>query len=218
MQFKDGAKVVTTGGETVGSIDRVVIDPQSKEVTHVVVRKGFLLPEDKVVPIDYFQSAAEDQAILHSNTDDLDALPSFEETHYIPWEEETVSPRTGYAQSYYWYPPAATPWWGYPGYAGYYGYAPYVTPRQVERNIPKGSVPLEEGAKVVSADGEAVGSVKRIFTDTKTDRVTHFVVSEGLIFKEKRLIPTAWVKNIKEDEVELSVDAKVVERLREYED
>lgn len=103
-------------------------------------------------------------------------------------------------------------------YAGYYGYAPYVTPRQVERNIPKGSVPLEEGAQVVSADGEAVGSVKRIFTDTKTDRVTHFVVSEGLIFKEKRLIPTAWVKNIKEDEVELSVDAKVVERLREYED
>lgn len=47
MQFKDGANVYTADGHTVGSIDRVVIDPRTNEVTHVVVRRRLFFTEDQ---------------------------------------------------------------------------------------------------------------------------------------------------------------------------
>jgi sporulation protein YlmC with PRC-barrel domain len=34
MQFKENSEVVTSVGEKVGRIDRVVIDPNSKEIRH----------------------------------------------------------------------------------------------------------------------------------------------------------------------------------------
>jgi sporulation protein YlmC with PRC-barrel domain len=40
MQFKGGADVLTASNDTVGKVDRVVLDPRTKQVTHLVVRKG----------------------------------------------------------------------------------------------------------------------------------------------------------------------------------
>lgn len=57
MQFKEGTDVFTIDGDKVGSIDRVVIDPRNNEVTHLVVRKGFFFPTDKVVPMDLVRTA-----------------------------------------------------------------------------------------------------------------------------------------------------------------
>lgn len=37
MEFREGTDVVTAGGEKVGEIERVVIDPRTREVTHIVV-------------------------------------------------------------------------------------------------------------------------------------------------------------------------------------
>ena len=38
MKFKENAEVLTSTGDMVGRIDRVVIDPKSNEVTHLVVK------------------------------------------------------------------------------------------------------------------------------------------------------------------------------------
>jgi sporulation protein YlmC with PRC-barrel domain len=46
MQFKENAEVFTSTGEKDGRIDRVVIDPNSNELTHLVVKKGFLFTKD----------------------------------------------------------------------------------------------------------------------------------------------------------------------------
>lgn len=218
MQFKEGMDVVNRAGEKMGSIDRIVIEPGSGEVTHVVVRKGFLLPEDKVVPVEMLVSASEDEVQLRSDVEDLDGLPPFEERHYIPWQDEVAGEPypPGGARPYAWYPPAGTAWWGYPGYAGYAGYAPYVTPSYVEQNIPEGTVALKDGARVISADGEHVGDIERTFVDSGSNRMTHFVISEGLIFKTKKLVPTAWVRDVSEDEVHLSVHSRTLDRLEEF--
>jgi uncharacterized protein YrrD len=40
MQFTQNANVFTAQGQQVGSLKRVVLDPQTKEVTHIVVEKG----------------------------------------------------------------------------------------------------------------------------------------------------------------------------------
>ncbi len=218
MQFIEGAKVVTAQGETVGHIDRVVLDPKTKTVTHVVVRKGFLLHSDKVLPIDQVAQADEDQITLDPDATNLADLPDFEEKHYVSVESDARGQSPEFegehlASPYYWNPPVGLTQWGYPWFPS----GPpvhYVTATQ--RNIPEGTVALEEGADVITADYKKVGSIERIFTDPKTERATHFLVSEGMIFKDKKLIPTWWVELVSDEAVYLTVPAEALEALPEY--
>lgn len=217
MQFKQGTGVFTADDRKVGTIDRVVMDPRTKELSHVVVRKGVLFTEDKVVPLVLIARADKDRIVLRGDIGDLDALPQFEETDYIPLVESTAGPesRSTYdVAALYWYPPVGVAAWNYPGYPGP---GPiYVT--RTERHIPEGTVALKEGSKVISNDDHHVGNVERVFTDSRTDRVTHFVISQGLILTERKLIPVAWVSTVMEDEVHLSVDRQLLDRLPRYEE
>lgn len=95
MEFKQGATVEMPTGDNVGHIARVVLDPRTKEVTHVVVRKGFLFTEDKVVPTSLIASATEDRVRLREYAGDLRQLPVFEETHYHPVNEAELSRESG---------------------------------------------------------------------------------------------------------------------------
>lgn len=214
MQFKEGANVFTADGERVGTIDRVVLEPDTKEVTHLVVQKGFLFTEDKVVPMSLVGPATEERVTLREGAGDLEALPDFEESHYVPIERgrQSAPGSAHWARPLHLYPPIGTYWT-----TG--GYADYARPQYVaktERNIPEGTVALEEGAKVMSSDGEHVGDVERIFTDPLEERATHLLVSEGLILKDKKLIPAGWMSTVHEDEVHLLVDSDLVESLPEY--
>jgi uncharacterized protein YrrD len=214
MQFKENAQVVTAEGEKVGTIARVVLDPDKKEVTHLVVEKGFLFKEDKVVPMSLVGPTTEDQVTLREDADDLEKLPDFEQAHYVPASHypEPAQETASWVRPLYWYPPIID--WKSPG--GYANYAkpPYVV--KTKQNIPEGTIALEEDAKVVGSDGEAVGDIERIYTDSIEDRATHLLISEGLLLKEKKLIPTNWIDTIYQDEVHLSVSSEFVDNLPEY--
>lgn len=214
MQFKQGAHVYTADGKDVGVIDRVVLDPKTDEITHVVVRKGWLFTEDKVAPITLIDPAVQDQVRLRRGVENLDDLPPFEETHFVTPSETGEGAYPGEdATPLYWYPPVGEAWSGY--YTGYF-VNPTWYPVQTEQHIPKGTVGLKEGADVVSVDGERVGRVARIFTNAKLNRATHILISEGWLFKEKRLIPADWISTVEEDEIHLAVNARTLERLPEY--
>lgn len=204
---------MTAQGESVGHIDRVVLDPQTKEVTHLVVEKGFLFKEDKVVPISLVGPATEDQVTLRADAVDLEELPDFEESHYVPAGNQDTPPEpVGWVPPLYMYPPvgaapAATPYVDVGG-------TRYVTTREL--NIPEGTVALEDGAKVIGCNGEHIGNIETILTEPYENRATHLVIAEGLILKEKRLVPTSWVSHVFEDSVHLAVDADCVEGLPDY--
>lgn len=218
MQFNENAEVQTASGEKVGRIDRVVMDPKSKELTHFVVRKGLIFTTDKVIPLDQVESADGDRVVLKAGAGEADDFPDFEKTHYIPAEEiekiarrETRGPRP----LAWYYPLPGGAWWGtrmgaYPGYPA----PPYT--RRTELNIPDGTVPLEEGAKVVSSEGEHVGDVQRIYTEEDEQRATHLLISKGLVTKTTKLIPTMWVEQVLENEVHLSISQDFVNGLPEY--
>ncbi|MGD8463446.1 MAG: PRC-barrel domain-containing protein [Anaerolineae bacterium] len=214
MQFKAGANVFTADGEKVGTIDRVVLDPDTKEATHLVIQKGFLFAENKVVPMSLVGPATEDRVTLREDANDLGELPEFEVAHYVPAEPETqpAPDDADWASPVYHYPPFGAWWTTMP--QGGYAVPPYVA--KIEKNIPEGTVALKEGAKVVDREGKHIGDVERIFTDSLEDRATHLLISEGLLFKEKKLVPTSWLLNVFEDEVRLSVEADVVDNLPEY--
>ncbi len=215
MELKEGTSVFTQSGEEVGKINRFVLDPATNEVTHIVVQKGWLLPEDKVVPIAMITSATEERVVLNQGIKDLDQLPPFEETHFVELTAGDVPPPDSstrrYAPAYYWYPPSG--YMGYPAFGpGYYGWPPLET----TRNIPADTVPLKEGADVISSDGKHVGDVERLFVDTESNKATHFLISEGLLFKDRKLIPAHWIRSVEENKVHLAVPSRLLERLPEY--
>ncbi|MFZ6028647.1 MAG: PRC-barrel domain-containing protein [Chloroflexota bacterium] len=214
MEFKEGADIYTMDGDKVGEVSRVVIEPDTKEITHVIVQKGFLFTEDKVVPIDAIQRASEDRVVLRQDVEDLDQFQDFEETYYMyaDAEREPFPAMRRPVPALYWYPPVGV--WGMPGGPAYYGSRVYSSVK--EENIPEGTVALEEGARVISSDGEHVGDIERVYTEPSADRATHVLISKGLIMKERKIIPTQWMTNIMEGEIHLSVDSELVGNLPEY--
>lgn len=219
MQFKEGTTVFTADGQEVGDLDRVVLNPSTEKLTHLVVRKGLLLPEDKLVPLDLVEAVTEDRIMLSEAVTDLSDLTDFEETYYLTFEEEEQAQRpvpADYARPVYWYPPPGTPWWGFPA-SPYLGFTDTPPVTEVEQNIPEGTVALQEGADVISVDGKHVGDVEQIFTETETNRATHFLISQGLLLKERKLVPTAWIDTISARAVSLAVNADFLDNLPEYE-
>lgn len=218
MEFKENAEVQTADGEKVGRIDRVVMDVKSKELTHLVVKKGVLFTKDKVIPIKHVESADEDRVVLKKDVKDPDDFPDFEETHYVEAGEGKAYPQYehfGKRPLAWYFPLPAEAWWRMPvGYHSGHREPPYV--RRTELNIPEGTVALEEGAKVVGSEGDHVGNVERVYAEEKEQRATHLLISKGTISKMQKLIPTMWVDYVLDDEVWLSVDKSFVENLPEY--
>jgi sporulation protein YlmC with PRC-barrel domain len=221
MELKEGMSVVTPGGEEVGKVNRFVLDPATNEVTHIVLQKGWLLPEDKVVPFEMVREGSEGKIILSEEVGDFEQLPPFEETRFIRATDERPGdgtpegdPAYHYTPAYYWYPSHANI--GYPGFGlGYYAWPPAGETR---RNIPEDTIPLKEGTDVISSDGEHVGDVERLIIEPDSGRATHFVISQGLLFKDRKLVPAHWVRMVEEDQVHLVVSARLLERLPAYEE
>lgn len=203
MQFSQGARVVTLDGKGAGHIDRVVLEPKTKEITHLVIQRGLLQKDDKVVPISAITPGREGEVTLHLKSTELEFLPAFKEEQYILVDEDQSG---GMPTMTHLSPP-------YPGgVPGFASYGPrYVT--ETRLNIPDNTVALKEGAKVFARDNNEVGHVAQVLTSTPADQVTHLLIAKGLLAKEHRLIPVSWVERLTDDEVQLAIDSSVVERL-----
>jgi uncharacterized protein YrrD len=214
MEFRQNADIQASGGTKLGSLDRVVLDPHTKEVIAIVVRKGPALSEDKIVPLDLIASADEKRVRLRQDAGSLAALPAYEEKHFVVVDEHELIRELGSpGLPLYWYPPylgptasGLSPGYSRPAYA-----------LHTDENIPAGTVALHAGARVVDQAGETVGSVEKVLTDPQANRATHFVISRGLLLKERKLVPTTWVEGVGEETVRLAVRSPQVEQLRPYE-
>ncbi|MGD8623910.1 MAG: PRC-barrel domain-containing protein [Anaerolineae bacterium] len=216
MELRVGEDIHTPKGDKVGSIERVVLDPKTREVSHVVVEKGFLFTEEKVVPIDLLAPQAGNGLALREGPYTLEDLPSFAENEYVPAGVEStpsVASPAAEMQPVYWYPPVGIGWWRG---IDYRTTAEPELELVTEINIPEGTIALKEGARVLSSDDEHVGDVEKVLTEPEADRASHLVISQGLLTKSKKLIPTSWVSTMLEDEVFLSVPADLVESLPDY--
>jgi len=219
VELKEGTRVETSDGRELGRISRFVLNPETNEVTHIVVQKGWLLPEDKVIPFDRFSSATDDKVILNEDIRDFDELPPFEESYYIRATDRDImtgraedAPVDPISTGYYWYPPS-----GYLGYPAH-GLGTYSWPRtETIQNIPADTVPLKEGTNVMSSDGKQIGDVERLLIEPGSNKATHLVISQGAFFQDRKLIPANWIRSVTEDEVQLLMSSDVLERLPSYE-
>jgi uncharacterized protein YrrD len=216
MQLRDKADVLFPDGSKVGDVERVVLDPHSDEVSHIVVGKGLLLSEERVLPIEVIDRTENGRVVLKESVEDIDSFPKFEEENYLKIEQEatTRGKPSSFSRPYYWYPPSSLLDWTDTTYIPD-GATSYV--KATERNIPSGYVALEEGAKVFSSDGDYVGDIEEIILEPDGERAVQVLISKGIFFKERKLIPTIWFRSVMEEEVHLAVSTDTLQRLPEVE-
>jgi sporulation protein YlmC with PRC-barrel domain len=209
MQFQKHADVISANGDTVGQLDRIVLDPGNKVVTHIVVHKGTLFnPEDIVVPIEMVAETNPDQIVLSHEAGDLESLAPFKEERLMEPQEDSDRPPLPDAAEMrpliYGSPVAGLP------------IDPAVGEQlitHIEQNIPEGTVALKEGARVITADGKHVGNVERVLTDIPEEQVTHLMITKGFLSPSTKLIPIDWVQSVNEEEVNLLVNKVSIDEL-----
>lgn len=191
-----GTGAYTAKDRKVGSVDLVVIDPVTRQVEYIVVRKGWLLPHDTLIPIQAVLSATAERINLDPAIT-FEDLPPFEEGHFVPAAPDPTGDTA---------PPVV-----------YYG--PFNTPTPVleagmrlvhERNVPDRLLAVQTGSSVI-VEGDSVGAFDRLIT-TSEGLATHLVVRsslDGLL----RAVPIGWVESLSEHEIRVGCTTWMFDRI-----
>jgi len=193
MEFKDGTNVYTYDGKEAGILHRVVINPETKEVTHIVIQKGLLFKEDKVIEVEKVASTSPEKVVLNCTAEDLKEMAPLIVNQYVP-----MGGTANQDENYDLY--------GNPA-------ADRSVVMLKKRTIPEDLVALKQGARVTSEEGAHVGNLERVFTEPETGMVTHFIISQGVLVKTRKFLPIEWVKLLDDDEVRLNIGTQEVEDL-----
>jgi uncharacterized protein YrrD len=216
--------VETTGGDRVGSVTRVIIDPRTKEVTHIVVGKGILFREDRVIPVELMVDSNDERLLLDKAVGELEDFPEFEVRNFVTFDERDIPDGLRDdvlgrgAPSAYLYPGVGPNhyWGGSSMTLTPYAYHPQGSSTVTTQNIPDETVGLKKGASVICEDGEKAGELDELMVNDD-NQATHMVISRGLLSTDKKLLPIDWIDHVTEDEVHVSVRSEVIDRLRSYE-
>jgi sporulation protein YlmC with PRC-barrel domain len=70
----EGATVITAEGKHVGNVESILADPSAEEVTHLLISKGLLLKEMKLIPMKWVRSLGEEKVQLRVKQERVDKL------------------------------------------------------------------------------------------------------------------------------------------------
>lgn len=209
MHVELGQDVYGWDNKKVGTIDRLVINPRTKEVEQFVVGQGFFTHEDKLVDLSMVAHGGNEGVVLNVPSATVHQLPTFVKEDFLEARPEHLADRPiGYADGMggrtlvLGTPDVGR---GYEGGGSLYDPAPINPPIEVtKRNIPSEDVTIGKGSNVVSSDGHDLGQVKEVFFDNRGN-TTGFEVESGLLRQRQFRIPIAWVGEIDDNKVHLTV-------------
>ena len=210
MRYKLDADIVDHNEEKVGELQHVVLNPVTHEITHLVVRKGWLFKADKVLPESLVANANDEAIQLYDFDGSLDDMPDYEDVHYVPYNYEATGPNTSepIVNSVLIYPPVRRPYGSYPAFPQQF------QQKVVEKNIPSSTIAIEKGATLVDLEGEEIGEITELIATATDDRATDIVFedTDGVV----KRIPIQWVQDMHEDSVRLAVSATLLSHIPEH--
>jgi sporulation protein YlmC with PRC-barrel domain len=191
-----GAHVSCTDGPC-GTVTRVVVDPVTPAVTHIVVEPHHRRILGRLVPVDLADATA-DAVKLRCTVAEFEALDPAEDAQFVPGT-------TTYAA----YGPEQAVFWPHAAKGGRYGgYGDLVT----EDSVPLGEVQVRRHDSVHATDGE-IGRVQGLVIDRDSHHVTHVLLQEGHLWGHKEVaIPISAVTKA-DYGIQLSLTKKEVEDL-----
>ena len=177
-----------------GTTHRVVINPATRQVTHLVVKDG-RLGSEYLVPIEQVIETTPALVRLGCTREEIEMQTPFVETMLVP---------------------GAVPF--YPYGRGEYLVWPYVYPEPgfvlaEKEHVPPGELTVRRGVRVRATDGD-IGQVDEFLIDPANENITHLVLREGHLWSQKDVtIPVSAIDRIEEDAVYLKLDKHAVEVL-----
>ena len=238
MKLSSNAKVFMENGEHIGNLSRYVLDPKTKKVASLVIKRGLLEPTEYVLPIEWIDQVDEDG--IHLKTVPFkkpEELTPFTEDKFIITDEHALLDK-GYVgddmiSNYYYYPSLPFGTAGVmPPVETYTSSSSRIAPTpaqmgipvegeepvidETQENIPPGDYSLKEGARVLSQDEKHVGNVDKVIINPADNKMTHLVVSRGLLLKERKAVPVDWIDYADTDTVYLTVNSELLSHLPDY--
>jgi sporulation protein YlmC with PRC-barrel domain len=210
-EFTIGSEVVCGDGAC-GELRRVVVNPVTRTLTHLVVEPRFQQGTGRLVPIDLVESAAH-EVRLRCSLSEFHALEEAEEQHLL----QGAPGQLGYGQGQ----TLSLPFFalgmgmrgmgiggmgmggmGMGGMGGMgmggmgmrsMGMGPQMT---TEDRVPDGEVEVRRGEHVHATDG-SIGQIHGFVVDPTDHHVTHVLLDEGHMWGKKRVaIPISAVKDV----------------------
>jgi sporulation protein YlmC with PRC-barrel domain len=192
MKLAIDAKIICTDGET-GHLSRIILNPVSDEVTHIVAKWN---RQEYELPVTHVVHSSQKQIELNCTREFLKKQPTFVETEYIrvPEEHREYLPNYSY-------------------------FRPYVTMETTtvkHEHVPNGELAIKRGMKVfVKDEDDAIGRIDELVVAQKNHRITHIVLREGHLWDEKKdvVISVEHIKDIDEDGIYLRMTKAQVDKL-----
>ena len=201
-QYTIGSTVTCTDGAC-GELEKVVLDPETREITELVVSYGLIRRNRRVVPVSRVAGADEKTLQLDLEKGDLDDFPSYAEENYVT-EEVSDFPGVPYEKD-------EVVWRAGADFLSFSGGTPDEKPGQMRTNSDSDTVVLEEGMEVQHG-GKRVGHVSHLVLDPSDKRVLRVAVR-----KPRRgdivMIPIEWIAEIGPKRIIISSEAEDWESL-----
>jgi hypothetical protein len=192
MDISINAKVICTDGEG-GKTVRLILQPASEEITHLVVNNGSFPETEYLVSIDHVTESTEEKVQLNCTLEELSKMPIFDKLEYVP------AIMSGFSGSPY-------SMWPYTAPVGVYVSVD-------KEHIPEGEIAIRPGARVNAVDGP-IGRVDEFMVDPANDHITHLVLREGHLWGQKDVtIPVGEIDHYKGNTVYLKLKKQEIEEL-----
>jgi sporulation protein YlmC with PRC-barrel domain len=183
-EFAMGATASCVDGPG-GKVSRVIIDPATETVTHLVIEPKHRFGVGRLVPLDLVETTAGDIR-LRCTVEQFGALEPAQETELV--DDVTGSLGLGGLNT------------------------PPPVPVIIQDVVPLGEADVDRGEPVHALDGE-IGRVQGFLVDPDDHRVTHVLLEEGHLWGRKKVsIPVSAVTRV-ENGIQLSLTKKQVEDL-----
>ena len=195
MDIALDAEVLFSEGGT-GKVTKVVVNPISGEMTHIVVRAKGSFEVEYLVPVDKIIESTPHDVSLAITSNDLRLMDTYERIHYLSKSgppEDSSDP--------------ATIFWPFmpPGDEG----PMYI----MEVQVPPEDLVVHRGAQVKAADGK-IGKVDGFMVNPENSHVTHLILEKGHLWGDHDVaIPINAIDDYDGQVVTLKIDKAAVNAL-----
>lgn len=193
MDISVNAKVKCSDGPC-GESTRVVLNPTTEEITHVVVSDISMFQEtEHLVSVDHITESTPQKIQLNLSKDEMDDMPVYSTIEVAP---SNLAGYTGVPYMMWPYYPAA------------------IAPNMPEQeHIPEDELSIRRGAGVEAADGH-VGRVDEFLVNPANNRISHLVLREGHLWGKKDVtIPVNEIDRFEDNTVYLKLNKEEIENL-----
>lgn len=201
MDIALGAQVHFSEGGTgkaneVGQVTRVVVNPITGEMTHLVVKLKGAFELEYLVPTNVIADSSPQEVTLTISLNDFKLLDTYEQLHYLSKSDPPEDSSD----------PAMIFW-------------PFMPPEdegpmyETEVQIPPEDLVVRRGARVEATDGK-IGVVDGFMVNPENSHITHLVLAKGHLWGEHDVaIPIDSVDNHDRRVVTLKLDKSAVNAL-----